>query len=128
MHGFHFVKHPYWKFKHYSWTFEEAKADFVFYVTRVDLSLAKLNKEKILSLIKAWEDNIKRKSQNRYSLFVFWLNDVSFLFSKSSLFPLWMMQSSPFIRSKHTFQLSWMMNSSHFKESWNTNTHTPMAS
>eukprot|EP00250_Pteridium_aquilinum_P013520 c21388_g1_i1 orf=146-787(+) len=32
-----------------------------------DLVLAKLNKEKVLSLIKAWEENMKRKSQNSYN-------------------------------------------------------------
>lgn len=31
-----------------------------------DIVLAKLNKEKVLSLIKAWEENVKAKSQHRY--------------------------------------------------------------
>lgn len=31
-----------------------------------DLVLAKLNKEKVLSLIKAWEENMKRRSLNSY--------------------------------------------------------------
>ncbi|KAH7293620.1 hypothetical protein KP509_28G033500 [Ceratopteris richardii] len=32
-----------------------------------DFTLAKLNKEKVLSLIKAWEENMKKKSQNSYN-------------------------------------------------------------
>lgn len=32
-----------------------------------DLVLAKLNKEKVISLIKSWEENMKRKSQNSYN-------------------------------------------------------------